>query len=358
MTSWTHRPLALAITWVAACHADEDDVVVRDGVDDPDTAVAIDSDPRDTDVPFDTDPAWVGCRPRELLWRAENAPRIGLWGTGGIAWHPTTGLRVWGGCELEGEENCNEGQFGPLHSPWNVRAERWRDVLNLLESVCMVRADGSFDCRDHVSWTAPSPVRAIGFGPGLLCAYGEDFSRWCAKANPAITPAPWPPDGTPPLSIHGGFGNPDPAPWLCELAEDGRMRCEGRPELDVFEADGSCWVEVVNTSTSICGIDQDGGVTCRHFGLRGDGATDLVGTDLSHLSMRGGDACAVDSEGRVHCAGEAGDPLMTAPAGTGFVDVALAERGVCALSQEGSIECWGAEDSSFVFARPDQILPR
>lgn len=36
------------------------------------------------------------CTPRELLWRAENAPRLDNYGgLIALAWHPETGLRTW-----------------------------------------------------------------------------------------------------------------------------------------------------------------------------------------------------------------------------------------------------------------------
>ncbi len=126
----------------------------------------------DTDeaVPHDTDaagPVRRSCVPHELTWRADNAPRIGSWGMGGIAWHPKSGLRMWGGCELDvvhdtGSFNmCSRGWLGPAERPWPVPAERWRSIFVSPDALCMVRGDGSFACREDTSWAPPSQYRCV-----------------------------------------------------------------------------------------------------------------------------------------------------------------------------------------------------
>ena len=360
MTTWIRRGGAL-VAWLtaSACGVDHDEFRVLDAGD-PDSGVDADTDALDTDAPdADTDPSSTSCTPRELTWRASNAPRIGRWGTGGIAWHPATGLRVWGGCELEGQEICREGQYGPTHSPWPVASERWRDVLDLPESICVVDAAGHLDCRDHVEWTPPDDVQAVGSGPRMVCAYDRDGDPWCAEDadERALLPATSP-GGAAPLSIHGGYVYTDESNWRCVLTEDGKLRCSGRRGLEGFTDPDTCWLEVVSDGTSMCGIERSGEVRCAHFGLTASDATTFTRTDLSHLSLVAPDACALDTEGRVHCAGTPGSPLMEVPEESGFVDVQVGDDGGCALREDGTIRCWGRDRSSFVFAQPDRDAAR
>lgn len=358
MTTWirSHRGVAFAASAaLCACSADSDELRVLDDAGNSDSAGDQHTDVADTDGLGETDPSPDGCAPRELTWRAAQSPRIGRWGNGGIAWHPNTGLRIWGGCELEGEEICDEGQLGPQQSPWPVATERWRNVLNLPQSICVVDGAGALDCREALAWSWPREVQAVGAGPRMVCAYDRAGDPSCTDAaDERMLPPARSAGGAASLSIHGGYVYTDETSWRCVLSEDGRMRCSGRAELGAFTNPDTCWLEVVSAGTSMCGIERSGAVTCVHFGLVADNATTFSRTDLSHLSLVAPDACALDADGRVHCAGTPGSPMMTPPDEVGFVDVQVGDDGACALRADGTVRCWGNDESSFVFAHPDQ----
>lgn len=344
------------------------DVRVDDG---PAADLTVDSDAEteDSDAPSETDDtvdAGVRCEPREPVWRRANAPAVGLFAGGGIAWHPTTGLRTWGGGERNGVDTYYPWQVGFTKKPWAIPAERWHTLTHTEDAPCMVHADLSLTCRRNEP-ALPAAVVAAGLVDGSVCWMTTDGSPGCIAGDMGTR---WPVSSTVPddlVTIVAGRTVVPDAPeqarvFSCALDSKGHAWCDGPEVVEPFSAHDSCWVELAASAYSICGIRDDGAVVCRSQGTADLGVDVPSRTDLSHLSVASYGACALDPEGHVVCWGYGtpslrGQVFTEAPTGGGYVDIAVASSTACAVNQDGLVTCWGDDLRSEVFDQPDMPPP-
>lgn len=338
-------------------------VVPGESTDADDSDRTDDTDAGRTDS--DNPPAARVCAPRELAWRAANAPAIGLLAGGGIAWHPTTGLRTWGGVELLPPVNAGPPErsigFGAL--PWAIPAERWRSLFHTEWSPCMVHRDGRVDCRDDRGGPLPELVSVLGSVGNKLCWMDPTGHAGCLRADVETV---WPSASSLSadlVSLAHGFkaSGGDPIPFVCALDSRGLATCDGPSDLvGPFDHPDRCWVELVGAIYGLCGIDDEGLTTCRTRSiLNADFADDTpTRRDLSHLSVSIEGACALDPEGHVVCWGPIAGVPHTAnnapPQEAGFVDLVVSSGAACALSDVGKVVCWGDERDPLVFDQPDR----
>lgn len=322
------------------------------------------ADSDDTEVVgSDTDVGGPSCVPRELGWREGNAPEIAMFAGGGIAWHPSTGLRTWGGRELLGfgDVGLPGWLIGFATHPWDIPAERWRSLFHTDVAPCMVHRDGAVGCRVDDGSGLPASVSVLSDIGGSLCWLADGQEPECQTHD---VQSRWPSSAAlvgPQVTLATGARYSPYAPFVCSLDTRGRARCDGPSEvIDPFENPSRCWLELVSAPYALCGIDSDGAVTCRTASYLDDDFADDTPTrrDLSHLSVAVAGACALDPQGRIVCwgfTGNAPDSIQnTAPDGPGFVDVAVESGAACALSDAGRVTCWGFEREPVVFDQPDR----
>lgn len=333
---------------------------VRPGSDD--SHVDTDVDLRDTDRPPDTDVGSPACTPHELAWRRDNAPEIGMFAGGAIAWHPTSGLRTWGGSQSDTAPAWEEG-FDKR--PWPIPSERWQTLFHSSDAPCMVHRDGSTGCRVENA-ALPQRVQTLGSDDNRSWWVDTDGQAGCDCDGRGVTWPIQPGEQTARVIAAGASWNPDHtvSPYLCALDAQGRATCTGPSRaVGVFEDPTRCWSELVASSYAICGLDGDGAIACTSSGPN-DVITHVPSRrDLSHVSVSVGGACALDRDGRVVCWGyKNGDVVdvvrADAPLDTGFVDLAVDDRAACALSAAGRVKCWGFPNSSIVFDQPDVVQAR
>ncbi len=286
------------------------------------------------------------CTPRVTAWVAQNEPAIAYLAGGGIAWHPLTGLRTWGGhAPVGGDTGVHRATVGFAWEPWDIPAERWRKTFHTPESPCMARADGTVGCRDP---DPAMPERAVAIEPMpyTLCWMDEAGAPGCT--SPGIRKL-WPsahalPPDLVDIVAGGAHTRPSSTPYVCALDARGRAWCDGHSIIEPFADPGRCWVELAARSASLCGIDHTGAVLCQSASTYEYRVTDDVPQrgDLSHLAVSLLGACALDPEGHIVCWGLPDDVLDLVSDDAGFVDVVIDPGGaVCALDAVGRVECWG-----------------
>jgi hypothetical protein len=138
--------------------------------------------------------------------------------------------------------------------------------------------------------------------------------------------------------------------WGCEI-EDGRMQCRSR-RGEPKRVRGQ-WSTVEVATADWCGIEQ-GHVKC--------GSTDssmpaFRQTDAQYVDVDivAGHVCAVREEGSIECwklAGGGRATRLESPPGDDFARVSVGHRSACGLTREGEVRCWGEEASECSVTAP------
>ncbi len=331
--------------------------------------VSSDTDEATQDSDDDSGTSAPVCEPREIGWRTQDAPIVGLFAGGGIAWHPATGLRTWGGAELNGAEYGPEWTVGFSTEPWSIPDERWQTLFHTQNSPCMVHLDGTVGCRKGGEGL-PESVVAVAEVEDAICWMASDGEPGCDRGSPADH---WPLASYVPhdlVSLNAGrtyawSGLHPGVPFTCALDRRGRAWCDGLQDVaDVFADPSRCWVELQSDAYAICGIDGWGSLACVIEGPDGYTYADDLPTrqDLSHLSVSSDGGCALDPEGHIVCWGfRSGDVLgevrTEIPTDAGYVDVVAGDSAACGVRADGTVRCWGLDGISAVRDQPDVELP-
>lgn len=139
----------------------------------------------------------------------------------------------------------------------------------------------------------------------------------------------------------------------------------------------SAWQTSAAGTSFACAVTASGGVKCwgsNRVGQLGDGTTlsrpfavSVLGLEdsVSTVTVGSHHACALTAAGRVFCwggndYGQLGDgttisrdrPVEVMSLGTGVLSVAAADQHTCAVTDEGRVMCWGANDSGQLMRSP------
>ena len=184
-------------------------------------------------------------------------------------------------------------------------------------------------------------------------------------------------------SIAAGVG------YVCGLREDGRLACVADDSQVESEVGTDLeWSGVIAASYHACALAQDGSAWC--WGPNSDGQLGIgvksaahlepvrvvEGRDWVALAAGGASTCGRKADGSVWCwgANESGElgigdwPYRPLPsrvgAGTGWRAVTVGYRFSCALGADDALACWGTDghgqlgtDESFVDALAPQAVP-
>ena len=151
-------------------------------------------------------------------------------------------------------------------------------------------------------------------------------------------------------SVSGGFMH------TCGLKTDGMVECWGDNTAGQSSPPGVTFVQLSAGVLHTCGIESSGAIAC--WGYNATDQTNAPGGSFTSLSAGGYHTCAIDSGGYLQCWGSGTSAnncdLSTGgfdcgqsapPAGSNYVRVSAGDFHTCALTDEGSVECWG--DASF-----------
>lgn len=166
----------------------------------------------------------------------------------------------------------------------------------------------------------------------------------------------------------------------CAVTSAGAAKCWGQNRFgqlgDGTTTDRATPVNVVGLGTGVtsietfafttCALRTTGGVSCwgrNDHGQLGDGTTtgsavpvDVLGlsSDVSSISVGGGHACALTTQGAVKCwgfndIGQVGDgstvdqmmPANVNGLGSGVISIAAGGQHTCAVMASGGVKCWG-----------------
>jgi hypothetical protein len=338
----------------------------------------LDSDPP-TDAPVDPWAYWPPedgtrptCTPRELDWRAENAPRIDTYGGAiALAWHPRTGLRTWSGYEHLCTDAGGFGWSSIEQDDLTIDASRWNSATG-------GPVNGEFiivDSNDLV-WSRHGSGECINEKVSFVLG-----GVWLTLQGAIFEDEGWV-EGCEPISIASHKYLPPPGPWIynsllyqyatsepdhitgttkpipCILDTDGRLWCGpgDAPYLEPFRDPTRCWVEIAIDRYKACGIDGDGVVECHyvHQTVFPYGPPP-PGLQISHLKMES-EICGLDQDNIIRCWSTPGAQQLP-PTDEPFVDFALAGNAGCGLRPDGTIRCWGDPTNPIVWLNPDASLP-
>lgn len=221
------------------------------------------------------------------------------------------------------------------------------------------------------------PIAGIAHSGAHACALTLDGEVYCWGSNDEMQVGTSnAPDGTCPVYVERpelGAAPCQPTPtrvadishavdiavsntMSCAVLADGTVHCWGAT-ADVAE-----WAEGVTDATSIslqehtaCVVTSSGSLDC-NFGLP-DYAQALRGQRLALGQLNTPLLCVLGTEGSVTCIGENAygglgigrlEPSTTLePAlASGATNVAIGDFVACAVSQDGSVRCWGINDSA------------
>lgn len=210
---------------------------------------------------------------------------------------------------------CPDTGCGSLARPL---AEAPAEIALSAEHTCILLADGSVACRDHMRAGALEPVAgltdvvdldATSHGR-LFCAVREEGSVTCWSSHDA-TPTPFEIEGVTGAVevslVDRGWGDSETDPALCVRLGNGNVSCGG----------GSLgsWETVA-------------------------GVSDAIELGSSPLQT-----CARSTTGDVACFGEAwGASAVRIEGLDDAVSLAVGTEHACALRRSGDVVCWGAND--------------
>jgi hypothetical protein len=289
---------------------------------------------------------------------------------------------------------CGLRQDGALQcfrsSPSQPPAGSFEEAAFCGDRLCGLAADGSVTCTGHPYYgqtRAPDgSFAAVAAGRYHSCAIGADDGKLVCWGGPADEPYP---------IADGRFESLDMGDrWGCGIASGGKVTCWGDPQQLAQPPSGSRFVSIdLDSRVGLaCGVTRAGRVRC--WGKSGPGPDvtairDAAGVQVGHgqvvvrrkdgtLVCRGlytpsggggapamqwreapcpadkataialGDThtCWVDEAQVLHClsadphsAGPATEPAVTAPGP--FRQIVAGHDEVCAITRDGSLECWG-----------------
>lgn len=130
------------------------------------------------------------------------------------------------------------------------------------------------------------------------------------------------------------------AEFICALATDGTVDCWGwgaiscvRPTLKDARAIGVSY-------NAVCALDGEGHFACEHLGTTIQRVEGAVSGTFAQLDVKAGNACVLDSSGRVRCAEPACG--VEAPTDEIFDSLSVGFDYACGVRPDGSLLCWGA----------------
>lgn len=131
--------------------------------------------------------------------------------------------------------------------------------------------------------------------------------------------------------------------FSCGLTEDGYIDCWGRPDIESFTPTDGGYVDLAAGDYQACAVSAGGGIVCWNIAetqIERSGAFTEVGVY--------GLTCAAASDGPISCWVRNDGPEVNPvdlPTGMGYVDLCVGwgDDG-CALSADGSVECWGYDE--------------
>ncbi len=194
--------------------------------------------------------------------------------------------------------------------------------------------DGGDDGQPRAGWVA------LSAGFSNICALHEDGGVWCGRAN-ALRRI----DDESYVSLGGYDHN-----GACAVRDDGTLVCGLGSFADepTFELDGP-FVEVSGSPSAGCGLRSGGGARCwpEAHTVNGPFATVSAGDRF---------ACGIDEyTDELRCWGIDSlvfiEALEDVPGGS-FADVATANHVGCALSNGGTVQCWGYDYNGALWGPP------
>lgn len=172
-------------------------------------------------------------------------------------------------------------------------------------NTCVIETDGAIACWGN-EWTGLNESPAGAF---VQAAAAERVA--CARAESGE----W--------TCWGGW-------WGVDESPDGWIYDWKLPEVPL--------VELVGSASNICGLDDDGAISC--WGATNYGLTDPPDkTGFRDLSVSVRHACAIDEDDLVQCWGDV-EPWRRWATGTWRTFVAGASMD-CGIREDGKIDCWG-----------------
>jgi alpha-tubulin suppressor-like RCC1 family protein len=121
----------------------------------------------------------------------------------------------------------------------------------------------------------------------------------------------------------------------CGVRENGEVVCWGSGLTPPY----GTYLQV-SAGFQTCGLTVKGSIEC--FETAPDNPVPPQGT-FSEISVNMGHGCAVTADGSIQCWGNNDDGQCTAPPET-FASVSAGYRFTCARKQDGTVQCWGLND--------------
>ncbi len=207
-----------------------------------------------------------------------------------------------------------------------------------------------------------------------LCALHESGELWCGAPSKLRVV-----EGERFIDItHQGSSG------ACTVSDDGKLACgreiDSYTYPDTFDIVGT-FVAVTGGPGAGCGLATDGTVACwpdnnppsSTFLTLGAGDSFACGVELPALGLRcwridgysysseddivippsgrfafvdtlDSVACALTTQGSIQCWGSSSsDSALQPPGGSGFVHLAISDQAACAVNSEGQVQCWGED---------------
>jgi len=300
----------------------------------------------------------------------------------------TDRLKCWGQGESGqlGDGSSGSSAYSAHPLPVVDHFAPFGTTIPYLESTSQVSTGSAHTCA-FIKWNGSNPYRCWGDNSRGQLGDGEEASSGQVGVQQSLTIRLYPNPvqdalnfGSPPLAkIAGGNG------FTCALTRAGGVKCWGSDEHGELgngvSAASDTPVNVVGLSSGViglaagsfhaCALTSAGGVKCWGYnwdGQLGNGIlafpganqiapVDVVGlsSGVVELSLGNSHSCALTSEGAVKCWGAndwgaLGDgtqttsstPVNVSGLGSEVIGIALGSGFTCALTSLGGVKCWGA----------------
>lgn len=258
-------------------------------------------------------------------------PPPGPWRSLAVGWREACGLRPDGRLQCWGEESDVAASA--------TVSGRYISVSISLLNGCAIRIDGTLQC-----WSKNTPGYLDNPPPGRFlhvrvseyhaCALRADGRVLCW--GPGLYGSNDAPEGDGFVDVSVGYSHG------CALHEHGRVVCWGGQWTEagtaVVAPEGE-FTEIASSFAYNCGRKADGTAQCWDADPYDGWPRSANGPMLSSVAVGGGEACALDTDGEAHCAGNI--PSMQPPPGR-YSQLSLGSTSGCGLLHDGSATCWGA----------------